>query len=91
MNYAYYDSKYGVHTRRCIDGSITGACRCVGYCSYASHPGFLTKDLRRDHNCVKNGCWYYTAKEASRAAPIPSAWSKAAELWGLTVSMEGQR
>ena len=83
MSYDYYDSRVSIHTRRCIDGSVTGANCCVGYCSYAAHEGFLTKDLRKQHNCIKNGCWYYIAKESRTKEAIPIEWMKAAQVWGI--------
>lgn len=51
------------YNRRCIDGSITGCGKCVGYCEFADHPGYLTKEMRREHNCIKKGCHYYRRKE----------------------------
>ena len=50
------------HRRKCIDGSITSTGKCVGYCTFYEHPGFLTKELRQEHNCVKKGCHYYSQK-----------------------------
>lgn len=52
------------HNIRCIDGSVTGCCNCVGYCEYDEHPGYLTSDLRAKHNCVKNECMYYTSRKS---------------------------
>lgn len=54
-----YDSP---HHRKCIDGSVTGCGKCVGYCAFRDHPGFLTKELRKQHNCIKKGCHYYSPK-----------------------------
>lgn len=51
------------HHRRCINGQITGCGNCVGYCSFHEHPGYLTQQLRKEHNCIKKGCHYYRAKE----------------------------
>ncbi len=50
------------HHRRCIDGRITGCGNCVGYCSFRDHPGYLTKDLRKKHDCIKKACNYYVPK-----------------------------
>lgn len=52
-----------VHHCRCIDGKITGRGSCVGYCKFKDHPGFLTAELRKVHNCLIKGCHYYLAKE----------------------------
>ena len=58
------------YNRRCIDGKVTGCGKCVGYCKYAGHPGFLTENLRTAHNCIGNGCNYYLPKpEKVRAVP----------------------
>lgn len=50
------------HNVRCIDGSITGCGKCVGYCKFNDHPGYLTKKMRQEHDCVKKGCHYYKSK-----------------------------
>lgn len=61
--YDFYEKKaHSIHNRRCIDGKITGCGNCVGYCQYEMHPGFLTKELRQEHNCIKKGCYYYIPK-----------------------------
>lgn len=61
-----YDSlekhNYSKYNRRCIDGRITGCGNCVGYCQYSEHPGYLTKELRKQHNCINKNCFYYVAK-----------------------------
>lgn len=49
-------------TRRCIDNSITGCNKCVGYCEYRGHPGFLTRNLIRQHDCINKECYYFIAK-----------------------------
>jgi len=59
------------HTRRCIDGSITGCGNCVGYCKFEQHPGFLTREQRMQHNCLNKGCHYYVAKSAQTSVPKP--------------------
>lgn len=51
-----------IHHNKCIDGSVTGSGCCVGYCTFEEHPGFLTKELRKKHNCINKGCHYYVAK-----------------------------
>ena len=63
VTYSAYESQLKTpHHRKCIDGTITGCGKCVGYCQYQEHPGFLTKDLRKEHNCIKKGCYYYLPK-----------------------------
>lgn len=62
-NYVYYDKIYSSsYNRRCIDGKITGCGNCVGYCTYIEHSGFLTKQQRQEHNCIKKNCFYYLPK-----------------------------
>ena len=47
---------------RCIDGHKTSCGNCVGYCRYAGHEGFLTRELRKEHNCLGKQCDYYLSK-----------------------------
>ncbi len=51
-------------TRRCIDGSVVGCSKCVGYCAFCEHPGFLTEKLRKKHDCLGKECFHYIAKPA---------------------------
>ena len=62
-DYSYFDNKQKqTHNRRTIDGSITGCGKCVGYCQFSEHSGFLTKEQRKEHNCIGKGCHYYLSK-----------------------------
>ncbi len=62
-DYSYFDNKQKqIHNRRTIDGSITGCGKCVGYCQFSEHSGFLTKEQRKEHNCIGKGCHYYLSK-----------------------------
>lgn len=68
--YEQYEKKCrSKYDRRCIDNSITGCNRCVGYCQYAEHPGFLTEELRKKHNCIGKRCFHYVAKPKKKNAP----------------------
>lgn len=58
----YEKQSHSRYNRRCIDNSITGCGNCVGYCQYSGHPGFLTKELRMQHNCLGKQCFHYVAK-----------------------------
>lgn len=61
--YSFFERKSpSAHTRRCIDNTITGSNKCVGYCQYDGHPGFLTKELLKLHNCIKKECYHFIAK-----------------------------
>ena len=61
--YKQYESlSNSQYSRRTIDGKTVGSNKCVGYCSYNQHPGFLTKELRKNHNCLKKECNYYFNK-----------------------------
>ena len=61
--YQKLEAHYGDgHNRRCIDGRSTGCGKCVGFCKYSGHPGFLTEDQRSAHHCIENGCTYYFPK-----------------------------
>jgi len=61
------------HHRRCIDGKITGCGNCVGFCQFRDHPGYLTKELRKEHNCIKKGCNYYIPKVKKPVTTSPFA------------------
>ncbi len=61
------------HHRRCINGKITGCGNCVGYCKYNGHPGYLTKELRKQHDCIKKGCNYYVPKKNPSLTVSPFA------------------
>lgn len=76
----FYPDNYqsNPHHRRCIDGKITGCGKCVGYCNYDGHPGYLTKELRKEHDCIKKGCNYYISK--CRPPVISSPFSVLAAL-----------
>ena len=69
-SYQGFDRDEGNHTRKCIDGTTTGSNKCVGYCRYDVHPGFLTAKLRKAHACVQKRCVYYLEKEKREL----SAW-----------------
>lgn len=65
-DYNNYENKHLTpHHRRCIDGKTTGCSKCVGYCKFREHPGFLTRELRKRHDCLKKGCYYYVPKTKS--------------------------
>ena len=62
-DYSYFDRKQNhTHNRRTIDGTITGCSKCVGYCQFSEHSGFLTEEQRKEHNCIGKGCHYYLSK-----------------------------
>ncbi len=61
--YAFFEKKSpSKFTRVCIDGHITGSNRCEGYCQYEGHPGFLTTELIKQHNCRGKACFHFVAK-----------------------------
>lgn len=59
-------SKYD---RRCIDNTITGCNKCVGYCQYEGHSGFLTEELRKEHNCIGKQYFHYVVKPKKKTSP----------------------
>ncbi len=72
--YQKLEERYGDgYNRKCIDGRITGCGKCVGFCKYAGHSGFLTERHRLTHQCVEKGCKYYTPKPGKirMIMPIP--------------------
>ena len=69
--YALYEqhspSKY---TRQCIDHTITGCNKCLGYCRYDGHPGFLTERHIREHECLQKDCFYFLQKPKKPSEPL---------------------
>ncbi len=64
MTYSYFEGLCkSEYTRKCIDNRIVGSNKCVGYCSFEEHRGFLTQKLRKKHNCIKKKCHYYIQKK----------------------------
>lgn len=64
--YQQLEARYGSgHNRRLIDGRVTGCGKCVGYCQYRNHSGFLTKEQRKEHDCLSKQCFYYVPKHGS--------------------------
>lgn len=91
--YQKMEARYGDgHNRKCIDGRITGCGKCVGYCKYEGHPGFLTEGQRVSHNCIGNECKYYIPKP-ERVRSLPKMTDPAKILLDLVreavSSMEG--
>lgn len=80
---------------RCIDGTIRGCGKCVGFCSYERHSGFLTAQMKQEHKCREKGCFYYCAKpspekrEKHKGCAIQSCILTAAKT--ATAEMEGLR
>ncbi len=61
--YAYYENKsHDKYARRSIDGSTIGCSKCVGYCRFEGHEGFLSKKQRQSHDCLGKECFYYIPK-----------------------------
>jgi hypothetical protein len=94
-DYRTYDNRYqSSHNRPCIDGSITGCGKCVAYCTYEQHPGFLTEELKAKHKCVEKQCNYYLPKPR-KIKQIDKNKVEAANIISLAISvtneMEGLR
>lgn len=61
--YEMFECRHGdSKVRKCINGRNTGCGNCVGFCKFAGHPGYLTQDLRREHDCLNKHCHYYLPK-----------------------------
>lgn len=68
--YEQYEKRYcSKYDRRCIDNTVTGCNKCVGYCQYEEHPGFLTEELRKKRNCIGKQCFHYVAKPKKKKTP----------------------
>ena len=65
--YEFYEKQsFSPKLRRCIDNTTTGSNKCVGYCKYDNHPGFLTAKHMKEHNCTNKACYYFIAKSSKR-------------------------
>lgn len=66
ITYEKLESLYGEnnYVRRCINGKTAGCSKCVGYCMCQEHEGYLTNELRKEHDCINKQCSHYIAKPA---------------------------
>ena len=64
------------YIRRCIDNSRTGSNKCVGYCQYSEHPGFLTAELRKKHDCINKRCCHYIPKSSKTSNIAPDRFAE---------------
>lgn len=64
----------GRYNRICINGKVVGCGKCVGYCQYEGHAGYLTEKLRKKHECLEKGCFYYAPKPAREKNSIKKRW-----------------
>ena len=48
--------------RKSIDGTAVYSNKCVGYCKFSEHSGFLTEKQFRQHNCIGKNCEHYLPK-----------------------------
>ena len=88
IDYNTYDSKHNsAHKRTCIDGTITGSGKCVGYCEYVNHPGFLTEKLRAKHRCLEKKCIYYIPKQKSIMRNIAASDNEQERILALSASV----
>lgn len=87
MTYENVEKKYGLknHTRKCIDGKITSCGKCVGYCMYCEHSGFLTKELRKKHNCIGKQCHHYVEKKTLTKDDFSHPFASAFSSWNNKV------
>ena len=80
---------------RCIDGSIHGCGKCVGYCSYDGHAGFLTPEMRKAHQCLEKRCYYHYPKQAVQGKKHDDSKTYQERLLSIaqaaTAAMEGLR
>lgn len=81
---------------RCIDGALHGQSKCVGFCAYEYHSGFLTAKQEHEHRCRERNCIHHhpkpfvkrcrkNAERARKAEIITAAKEATAELEGLLV------
>ncbi len=96
MTYMKYESKCNLNNnRRCIDGKITGSNKCVGYCTYIEHEGFLTDELRCKHDCMNKECNYYIPKPKKKSTKKSNIAQDESKMLGIvqneTESYEGMK
>ncbi len=60
---SYFCSNDSPYIKPCIDGSMAGSQKCVAFCKFCGHPGFLTKGLRKRRDCIWKKCRYYVPKD----------------------------
>ena len=82
------------HNRTCINGAVTGCGKCIGYCQYKGHPGYLTEQLRKEYKCIEKECFYYVPKP--RHKKVPNRGTSLLDMLllsaiQLTAQMEGMR
>ncbi len=80
---------------RCIDGALRGRSKCVGFCAYECHPGFLTVQQEREHQCHEKGCFYHHPKPAVQRNRRDTEALKRVEIMAaaerVTAGLEGLR
>lgn len=70
LTYEQASKPYGDSVnRQCIDGSVRGCSKCIGYCNFDEHPGFLTEELMKKHKCFEKSCDYFIAKPTYAKTP----------------------
>ncbi len=62
----YIEKSPSKHEMKCIDGRITGCGKCVAYCQYIGHNGFLTEKLMKSHKCIEKKCDYFVVKPGKK-------------------------
>ena len=66
-NYEKIDNRFSyTKQRKLINGRTTGCNKCVGYCNYCNHRGFLNIELQAEHNCIEKQCFHYIPKERTK-------------------------
>lgn len=80
---------------RCIDGTIHGCGKCVAFCSYEQHSGFLTPEMERARGCKEKGCFYHYPKplaEKRKKNSVPRMMKQIIDVSiEVTSDMEGLR
>lgn len=68
--YTEMETRFGKsHVRKTIDGHRVGCSKCIGFCQYDGHPGFLTYEQLKKHDCIGKKCFYYISKPAKDKMP----------------------
>lgn len=66
--------------RPLINGSRCGSAKCLGYCHFDEHPGFLNQKLLRKHQCLEKDCKYFQPKPRRPKRPQEEVYNRAADI-----------
>ena len=61
--YAEMEKRYGHgHELKTLERKFTASSKCIGFCLYDRHPGFVTTTIMQAHHCWERDCLYFLEK-----------------------------